>query len=513
MSQNPYEPVDSNTDATPVSTNGGQDWVPPPPGDTLGHPSSLWMLFSTEFWERFCYYGMRALLAVYVADTFFNTLPEGEAKKAASLTYGGYTALVYATGILGGFVADRYLGYQRSILLGGFLMAIGMFMLLVENLNFFLIGLSVIVAGNGLFKPNISSMVGKLYAPGDQRRDAGFTIFYMGINAGAFFAPILCATVVGATYGYKYGFLVAGIGMILGLIVFQLMKGMLGEVGKPPAGRADLSPIAVVFIGALALVPLIFFLLSQSAILGYVLMGLMGVLCVYFVRSGIQTGDVVQRDRYIAMLILFFANILFWALFEQAGSSLNFFARDFVQSPFNFTLFQSFNALFIIVLAPVFAALWPYLDQRNINPSIPRKFAIALIGVGLGFLVLVLAIQGVGEGGKVIWLILALTYLIHTIAELCLSPIGLSMVTKLATPKEVGLAMGGWFLSTAMANYFAGVIAAIASGGGGGGHDEAASSIGQYAAVFSQLWWLGLIIGGLFFFASPWINRLMHGVK
>jgi len=287
----------------------------------------------------------------------------------------------------------------------------------------------------------------------------------------------------------------------------------LGEIGKPPTGRTDFAPIAVVIIGALALVPLIFFLLSQSTILGYVLMVLMGGLCVYFVGSGIQSGDSVQRDRYIAMLILFFANILFWALFEQAGSSLNFFAKDYVESPFNFTLFQSFNALFIILLAPVFASLWPYLDKLNVNPSIPRKFAIALISVGLGFLVLVLAIRGVGESGKVIWLILALTYLIHTIAELCLSPIGLSMVTKLATPKEVGLAMGGWFLSTAMANYFAGVIAAIASGGGGGGHGESASSIGQYATVFSQLWWLGLIIGGLFFFASPWINRLMHGVK
>jgi POT family proton-dependent oligopeptide transporter len=512
MSQNAYEADETKMGTGPVKAEVAQDWVPPPAGEVLGHPKGLWMLFSTEFWERFCYYGMRAILAVYVAEAFFNTLPEGEAKKAASLTYGGYTSLVYATGILGGFVADRYLGYQRSIFVGGILMAIGMFMLLVEDLNFFLIGLSVIVAGNGLFKPNISSMVGKLYAPGDQRRDAGFTIFYMGINAGAFFSPIVCATWIGATYGYKYGFLAAGIGMILGLIAFQVMKGMLGAVGKPPAGRTDFSPIAIVFIGALAMVPVIFFLLSQSSILGYVLMILMGLLLVYFIGSGIRSGDDVQRDRYIAMMILFVANILFWALFEQAGSSLNFFAQDYVESPFNFTLFQSFNALFIIALAPVFAALWPFLERRNINPSIPRKFAIALISVGLGFLVLVLAIRGTGENGKVIWLVLALTYLIHTVAELCLSPIGLSMVTKLATPKEVGLAMGGWFLSTAMANYFAGVISAIASGGGGE-HGEAASSIGQYATVFNQLWWLGLIIGGLFFIAAPWINRLMHGVK
>lgn len=512
MSQNPYEADETKKGTGPVKAEVAQDWVPPPAGEFLGHPKGLWMLFSTEFWERFCYYGMRAILAVYVAEAFFNTLPEGEAKKAASLTYGGYTSLVYATGILGGFVADRYLGYQRSIFVGGILMAIGMFMLLVEDLNFFLIGLSVIVAGNGLFKPNISSMVGKLYAPGDQRRDAGFTIFYMGINAGAFFSPIVCATWIGAMYGYKYGFLAAGIGMILGLIAFQVMRGMLGAVGKPPVGRTDFSPIAIVFVGALAMVPVIFFLLSQSSILGYVLMILMGLLLVYFIGSGIRSGDSVQRDRYTAMMILFVANILFWALFEQAGSSLNFFAQDYVESPFNFTLFQSFNALFIIALAPVFAALWPFLERRNINPSIPRKFAIALISVGLGFLVLVLAIRGVGENGKVIWLVLALTYLIHTVAELCLSPIGLSMVTKLATPKEVGLAMGGWFLSTAMANYFAGVISALASGGGGE-HGEAASSIGQYATVFNQLWWLGLIIGGLFFFAAPWINRLMHGVK
>lgn len=300
--------------------------------------------------------------------------------------------------------------------------------------------------------------------------------------------------------------------MILGLMVFQFMKGILGEVGKPPAGRSDLSPILVVFIGALALVPLIFFLLSQSAILGYVLMCLMALLCVYFIGSGIRSGDSVQRDRYVAMMILFLANILFWALFEQAGSSLNFFARDFVEAPFNFSLFQSFNALFIVALAPVFASLWPLLDQRNLDPSIPRKFAIALISVGLGFLILVLAIKGTGENGKVFWLILALTYLIHTVAELCLSPIGLSMVTKLATPKEVGMAMGGWFLSTAMANYFAGVIAAIASGGGGE-HGQAVSSMSQYATVFNQLWWLGLIIGGIFFFAAPWVNRLMHGVK
>jgi POT family proton-dependent oligopeptide transporter len=210
------------------------------------------------------------------------------------------------------------------------------------------------------------------------------------------------------------------------------------------------------------------------------------------------------------MLLLFVANCLFWALFEQAGSSLNFFARDFVAAPFHFTLFQSANPLFILLLAPLFAVLWPALDRRGANPSIPRKFAIALVGAGLGFLLLVFAIEATPEGASVFWGFLVLTYLVHTMAELCLSPIGLSMVTKLAARHEVGMAMGGWFLSTAMANYFAGLIAAIASGAGA--HGEA-SSLGQYAATFAQLWWLALLIGGAFFLGAPLINRLMHGVK
>ena len=468
------------------------------------------MLFSAEFWERFCFYGMRALLAVYVADAFFSHLPEGEANEQASLTYGGYTAMVYATGILGGFIADRYLGYQRSILLGGLLMAAGMFMLLIPDLQWFLVGLAVIVAGNGLFKPNISTMVGALYRPGDARRDSGFTIFYMGINAGAFFAPIICASVIGARFGNQYGFLAAGIGMILGVLVFQVRAGMLGHIGKAPEGREGLKPVLVVLAGAILMVPFIYFLLSKSALLGYVMVGMMALLALHFVLSGIRSGDRVQLHRYIAMLLLFLANCLFWALFEQAGSSLNFFARDFVDAPFHFTLFQSANPMFILIYAPLFAMLWPALERRGVNPSIPRKFAIALIGAGLGFLVLATAINATPEGMKVFWVFLGLTYMLHTMSELCLSPIGLSMVTKLAASREVGLAMGGWFLSTAMANYLAGLIAAVASGGGEHG---AESSVAQYAATFMQLWWLALVIGGAFFLFAPLMNRLMHGVK
>jgi POT family proton-dependent oligopeptide transporter len=389
-------------------------------------------------------------------------------------------------------------------------MAAGMFMLLIPDLQWFLVGLAVIVAGTGLFKPNISTMVGALYRPGDARRDSGFTIFYMGINAGAFFAPIICASVIGARFGNQYGFLAAGIGMILGVLVFQFRAGMLGHIGKAPEAHKGIKPTLVVLGGALLMVPVIYFLLSKSALLGYVMVGLMALLALHFVLSGIRSGDRVQLHRYIAMLLLFLANCLFWALFEQAGSSLNFFARDFVDAPFHFTLFQSANPMFILIYAPLFAMLWPALERRGVNPSIPRKFAIALIGAGLGFLVLSTAINATPDGAKVFWVFLGLTYMLHTMSELCLSPIGLSMVTKLAATREVGLAMGGWFLSTAMANYLAGLIAAVASGGGEHG---AQSSVAQYAATFMQLWWLALVIGGAFFLFAPLMNRLMHGVK
>ncbi|GMU42554.1 MAG: MFS transporter [Xanthomonadales bacterium] len=493
------------------------DWTPPPPGEFLGHPRALWNLFGTEFWERFMYYGMRALLAVHVATAFFAHLGD-QAASEASKTYGGYTSMVYMTGILGGYVADRILGYQRSIMLGGVLMAIGMFMLMSPDLTSFLIGLSVIVVGNGLFKPNISTMVGKLYQPGDARRDSGFTIFYMGINAGAFFAPLVCGY-IGAKYGFRWGFFSAAVGMLLGLVVFQIYKEVLGHVGTAPKDRNGASSMIQVVIAAALLVVPVYFLLSKSDVLGMLLIAMMLALVAYFIWSGIQSGSKEQLHRYIAMLILFAANILFWALFEQAGSSLNFLARDYVNMPtvfgfdVPFTWFQSVNPIFIMLLAPVFAAMWPALDRGNWNPSIPRKFGYGLIGAAVGFYILVFAIEhAVGANGKISWLWLTLTYLIHTMGELCLSPIGLAMVTKLARPQETGLAMGGWFLSIAMANFVAGRIAAIATAGGGG-HDEAAGSLVQYAGVFWQLFLLGIVIAAVYFLCAPLINRLMHGVK
>jgi POT family proton-dependent oligopeptide transporter len=487
----------------------------------MGHPRALWQLFNIELWERFAYYGMRAVLAVYVSTTFFSHLGD-QANAEASLVYGGYTALVYATGIAGGYIADRVLGYQRSILLGAIIMAAGLFVLLIEDLTWFLVGLALLVSGNGLFKPNISTMVGKLYAADDIRRDSGFTIFYMGINLGAFIAPFITSAWIGATWGLKWGFFAAGIGMILSTLFLEWAKKSLGQVGKPEPGKDGWGRFFAVGAGAVVLAGIVFFLLSESTILGFLLVGIMFLLCAYFVYSGIKIGG-VQLHRYIAMLLLFLANACFWALFEQAGSSLNFFAREFSTPMFGsaetweaggFGVFQSLNPLYILIFAPIFAALWPRLEKLGMNPSIPRKFALGLIQVALGFLVLVWAISNAqNPAGLVPWIFLALCYLLHTTGELCLSPIGLSMVTKLADEKETGLAMGGWFLSIAMAQYVAGIIAAIASGGASGHGAAAISGIDQYAQTYMQLFWLGLVFGIVYLVAAPFINKLMHGVK
>jgi POT family proton-dependent oligopeptide transporter len=493
-----------------------------PKGEFLGHPKALWQLSNIEMWERFAFYGMRALLAVYVSTTFFGHLESGEANAAASLVYGGYAALVYATGIAGGYIADRVLGYQRSILLGAIIMAAGLFLLLIPEMTWFLIGLALIVSGNGLFKPNISTMIGQLYAPNDVRRDSGFTIFYMGINLGALIAPVVTGSLIGAYFGFKWGFFAAGIGMILSILFLEFAKGSLGRVGLPPEGKNSWGRFFSVGAGALAAVPVIYFLLSESTVLGYLLVTIMLGLVLYFIGAGIRSKDKVQLHRYIAMLILFLANACFWALFEQAGSSLNFLARDFVTPVWGsmeswrsggFAIFQSLNPLFILILAPLFAIAWPALEKKNMNPSIPRKFALGLIQVGLGFGVLVWAITNLqNSAGMIPWIVLAVCYLLHTMGELCLSPIGLSMVTKLAAPREVGLAMGGWFLSIAMAQYIAGIIAAIASGGNGG-HGESVSNIVQYASTYELLLYIGLAVGIVYLVLAPAINKLMHGVK
>jgi len=505
----------------------------PEPG-FLGHPRGLYVCFTTELWERFSFYGMKFLLLLYL--TKYHLFSDSNGLEVL----GSYAALVYAMPVIGGLLADRYLGMRKAVIFGGVLLALGHLGMAMEGeqarkvgsevvrdesaLQVFYFSLALIVIGVGFLKPNISTMVGKLYAPGDVRRDSGFTIFYMGINLGAMIAPLVTASWIGATWGLKWGFFAAGIGMIFSTFFLEFAKKSLGHIGLPEAGKEGWGRFFAVGAGAILLSAVVYFLLSESTILGYVLVTMMFGLVGYFIVAGIRSKDRVQLDRYIAMIILFIANACFWALFEQAGSSLNFFAREFVTPMYGgmetwqaggFGIFQSLNPLYILLFAPAFAMLWPKLDKMGMNPSIPRKFALGLIQVALGFLVLVFAIGSMqNAAGLVPWIFLALCYLLHTSGELCLSPIGLSMVTKLADDKEVGLAMGGWFLSIAMAQYVAGLIAAIASGGSSEGHGEmVAATIDQYSGVYMNLFWLGLAFGIAYLVLAPVINKLMHGVK
>ena len=483
--------------------------------ELLGHPRPLWMLFMTEFWERFAFYGMRWALALYIVAQFHGGDAAGEAP--ASKLYGAYLALVYAAALFGGYVADRVLGYQRSILLGAVVMAAGLFMVVIPSESMLTIGLATIVAGNGLFKPNISTMVGHLYAPGDGRRDSGFTLFYMGINAGALIAPILTGWLAENLFGgspampaYKAVFIASGIGMLISLVWFWLGRGQLRDVGLPPPGAEGFQRLFYVIIGVLVAIPVIYFLLAIDATnLGWLLLALFVALCALILREGFQEGR-VPRDKAVAMLIIFAFNVLFWMFFEQAGSSFNFLAqnivnRDFGGWTFPVGWFQSVNSLAIITLAPVIAWVWVKLGRAN--PSIPRKFGLGIVFNGLAFLLLMFALSSLVDGaGKIPFWTLFMVYVIQSVGELCLSPIGLSMVTKLAPVRLVGFGMGGWFLSTAIGNNLAGLFASHVSGEEG---MTVESALGGYTFGF----WVLIGSGVLLFLVAPLINRLMHGVK
>ncbi|WP_240095619.1 peptide MFS transporter [Thermomonas flagellata] len=487
---------------------------PPEFPQRLGHPRPLWMLFMTEFWERFAFYGMRWALTLYIVAQFFGGDAAGQA--SASRTYGAFLALVYATAIFGGYVADRVIGYQRSILVGAVVSAIGYFMVVVPDHTLFLLGLATIIVGNGLFKPNISAQVGQLYAQGDARRDSGFTIFYMGINAGAFVAPIITGLLAERFGGpdmpaYKAVFLAAGIGMLISTVWFWFGRHQLGGIGRPPAGAEGPTRVLAVLAGVVLAVPLVYFLMSIDAgILLWILAALFVGLCVVVLAEGVREGP-VNRDRALAMLVIFAFNVLFWMFFEQAGSSFNFLAqnivnRDFGGFEFQVGWFQSVNPIAILVLAPVFAWLWVRLGRAN--PSIPRKFGLGLILNGLAFLLLMYALSSLVDPAthKIPFWTLFMVYVIQTAGELCLSPIGLSMVTKLAPVRVVGLAMGGWFLSTAIGNNLSGIFAGHVSGEGGMtvASAQAGYTFGFYALVGA---------GVLLFLIAPLIQRWMHGVK
>ncbi|USX18292.1 oligopeptide:H+ symporter [Oxalobacteraceae bacterium OTU3REALA1] len=480
----------------------------------MGHPAPLWMLFMTEFWERFAFYGIRWALVLYVVAQFYNGDSSGES--AANLVYGSYLALVYAAALFGGYVADRVLGYQRSILVGAAFMAAGLFMIAFPDETVFKFGLATIIVGNGMFKPNISTMVGKLYSTGDTRRDSGFTIFYMGINTGAMVAPVLTEWLATAIFGtngmpaYKVVFMSAGVGMLVSLVWFFIGRRNLQGIGAPDAQTADPKRLLYVIIGSLCVIPVVYMLLAAGA------KSLQGVLTVLFILlavmlmiEGIKNGK-VARDRVIAMLLIFFFNIMFWMFFEQAGSSFTFLAEKIVdREMFNWTFpvawFQTVNSLAIITFAPLIAFIW--VAMRNKNPSIPRKFGLGLLFNGAAFGLLMYALSMLVDiDNKIPFWTLFMVYVLQSIGELCLSPIGLSMVTKLAPTRLVGLGMGGWFLSTGIGNNLSGIFASAVSGESG---MSVTSALSGYTFGFYSL----MAGGVLLFLIAPLIQKLMHGVK
>ncbi len=475
----------------------------------FGHPIGLFVLFFSEMWERFCYYGMRALLILYLTKA----LMMGDV--VATGIYGAYTALVYAAPVVGGRVADRLLGFRNAVVLGGVMMAVGEFALLGNSEFWLYLGMGLIIVGNGYFKANISSIVGRLYRDGDERRDSGFTIFYMGINIGALLATTVCAW-IGEVYGYHYGFGLAGVGMLLGVGIFVAGQGLLKGKADPPDPQRlhesvalGLSRFHLTILASLAAVPVLYLLLQNEGIVSILLIVLWLLVNGSLLANALRNSDKVMLHRTFALIILQLLNIAFWACFEQAGTSLTLFAdRGVDREVFGMTVpasvTQSANAFFIIVFGSVFSAMWIFLDRIRRNPNIPMKFGLGILQAGLGFLVLVLGAATVPDGALVPLMFLVFMYLLHTTGELFLSPIGLSMVTKLVPKSMTGTVMGAWFLSFSLANKLAAFIAGLTGGEEGGAN---------YIEVFNTMGVVLVIFGGVVCLFAGLINRLMHGVR
>lgn len=490
-----------------------------------GHPKGLYFLFFTEMWERFSYYGMRAIFILFMTKVLM--LKDNE----ASEIYGSYTGLVYLTPLLGGYLCDKFLGNRRSIIIGGLLMAIGQFCMFLSasagsesGIAIMWLGLTALIIGNGFFKPNISTMVGQLYPAGDRRIDSAFTIFYMGINLGAFFSPLVCGSM-----DFKWGFLAACIGMLLGLVAFILLqkKYLISEEGKEiglPVKKLGVQQILMI-IGSIGI---IFFMLNfkkmfntDQDIISYFIYGAMIIMPILILTDKSLTK--VERSRINVIFLLAFFVIFFWGAFEQAGASLTLFAdrqtnRDLFGWEMPASYFQSINPLAVIALAPVFTILWGFLYNRKMEPASPYKMAIGLSLVAVGYFVIAIAVKGIGASEKVsMWWLIAL-YIIHSMGELCLSPIGLSMVSKLSPIRLSSLMMGTWFLANAAANKFAGTLSALIPPSAEGADPNVPleyphilgitiTNLYEFFMVFIVM--TGLAAGILFFLSSK-LRKMMH---
>lgn len=458
-----------------MSTREGIEFEP---GLFPGHPRGLPTLFFTEMWERFSYYGMRALLILFMTGATIGENPGlGFDVVTAGAIYGLYTSLVYLLALPGGWVADQLWGQRKAVFVGGCVIAAGHFSMAVPTHFTFFLGLILIVIGTGLLKPNVSSVVADLYPEGGARRDAGFSIFYMGINVGAMIGPFICST-LGEQYNWHWGFSAAGFGMVLGLIQFRLGYRSLGSAGIL---RTDKSPEQVVrtanrfygIFGAVVVALIAFGLLVRNGtiplelpdIAQYLATAILLIIAAYFlyvVFWGGHTGEEVRKVLVIFWLFVLAA--LFWSGFEQAGSSLNIFARDYTDRTigsweYAAGLLQSVNAFFIIVMAPIFGWFWVWLANRNANPSVPLKFALGLLGLSAGFFVIAWGAANATPEAPVSASWLIVMYFLHTVGELALSPVGLSAVTKLAPRNRVSQMMGVWFVAAALGNLIAGLVA------------------------------------------------------
>lgn len=487
----------------------------------FGHPPGLSTLFFTEMWERFSYYGGRAMLMLYMTAAVVSDNPGlGLTVMEAGALYGLYTAVVYMTNLPGGWIADKFIGARNAVFYGGVIIALGnLFLAAPFGMPSFYAGLVCIAIGTGLLKPNVSTMVGALYTPGDHRRDSAFSIFYMGINLGAFLAPLV-AGYFGQKFNWHLGFFVVAIGMVLGLIQYKLGAKHLGDAGKlvntgtPEELLKQKKSLRNGLIGALVVVAILA-LVHVTGIMPLTvvnLSNLVGILLlvipiIYFGFLFTKGGfDQAEKKRIVAIIVFYLAAALFWSAFEQAGSTLNLFADRHTNNSifgweFPSTWWQSINALFIIVLSGVFAWLWIKLNKMNREPSTPMKFVVGLLLVGVGFLILVPAaaiIESTGNKVGIHWLLML--YFIHTVGELCLSPVGLSAMTKLAPQRIVGQMMGIWFLGAATGNFIGGRV---------GGLFESFPLRQIFLAVFLTSLAAALVM----FFLVPWIKRLMGEVK
>ena len=486
--------------------------------DFLGHPKGLFVCFATEMWERFSYYGMRALLILYLTKHWEFT------DATSYLIYGAYTSLVYIMPVFGGMLADQILGSKKAVTYGAILLVFGHLGMTVEsNEQIFYLSLALIVSGVGFLKPNIYTMVGALYEEGDPRRDSGFTIFYMGINIGAFTATLLCGY-LGEQVGWAYGFGAAGIGMLFGLIIFLWGQKYLEGLAEPPSNKYlqkmnGISYESWAYISGIFMVLVTWFLVQNSQLVGQLLGGFGAIFIGAWLLYALFRCAPDERDRLIVVGILILFSLIFWALFEQAGSSLNILTdRGVNRVIFGWevpaSMFQSLNAGFIFTIAPLFAMLWIALAKRNMEPSTPIKFSIGIIFVGLGFLALVYGMRS-SEGLQtgVFWIILI--YLLHTLGELCLSPVGLSSVTKLSPQRIVGFMMGMWFFASAAGNYVAGLIArATASESSGVSNDVFDLTQKQsFMDVYTDVGLMAIGCGIFLAILTPILKKLMHGAN